>query len=72
VQALDPTPKLHPAAPKGDTLPGSSHNVVREQNVEFLNYDELPQKYRRTELASDEIEAVEVSSVYLLVKFCQD
>ncbi|CAG8541319.1 10522_t:CDS:2 [Paraglomus occultum] len=55
VQTVDPKPQLHPLAPKGATLP-KNH---QEQHIYLTSYDELPDKYRRTELASDEIEAIE-------------
>ena len=61
MQTADPKPQLHPLAPKGATLPGGSYKNHQEQNVYATNYDELPDKYRRTELASDEMEAIEAS-----------
>ncbi|CAG8487859.1 3299_t:CDS:2 [Paraglomus brasilianum] len=64
VQTADPTPQLHPLAPKGATLPGGSYKNHQEQHIHFMNYDELPDKYRRTELTSDEIEAIEASFWY--------
>ncbi|CAG8496770.1 3841_t:CDS:2 [Cetraspora pellucida] len=75
-EPVDSTPKLHPAAPKGSTLPSTFHkpsqpqeSIVNSRSVQpkpVIEYSELPERYKRRVLTPDEIEAIESGGAYLI------
>ncbi|CAG8819625.1 9239_t:CDS:2, partial [Racocetra persica] len=68
-EPVDSTPKPHPAAPKGSSLPSTSQrasqpqgSIVNNRSVQsnrVIEYLELPERYKRRVLTPDEIEAIE-------------
>ncbi|CAG8717320.1 41178_t:CDS:2, partial [Gigaspora margarita] len=59
---VDNTPKPHPAAPKGSSLPSASQESIannRSVNQKLIEYSELPEKYKRKILTFEEIETIE-------------
>ncbi|KAF0436982.1 Small subunit ribosomal protein S36 [Gigaspora margarita] len=69
-EPVDNTPKPHPAAPKGSSLPSASQESIannRSVNQKLvIEYSELPEKYKRKILTFEEIETIESGGAYLI------
>nr|CAG8596696.1 13791_t:CDS:2 [Entrophospora candida]CAG8601832.1 3216_t:CDS:2 [Entrophospora candida] len=80
--SINGNPKLHPAAPKGSTLPSqsltrsdittnasASNKSKSDSNAQtYYDYSDLPLKYKRKDISPQEIEIIDLGGANIIYR----